>query len=130
MSEQSFTPGPWMYSGSICDVNTSRLYCGGVYPVEVKGSDYRGPVATIQSCDHIKGISQAEAEANARLIAASPKLLLMLNRMTIHLQLSGYSPVADSNNPAESLLHDALELIDEATQPKALRGDNDNGARR
>ncbi|HDA7260228.1 TPA: hypothetical protein O5T62_002833, partial [Staphylococcus aureus] len=41
----------------------------------VLGAEWRGYVASVQSCDHIDGITREEAEANARLIAAAPDLL-------------------------------------------------------
>lgn len=69
------TPGPWSAVKSTT-MATSRagrfeLACITIMPA----GDYRGPVADLQSCDHIQGITMAECEANARLISAAPDLL-------------------------------------------------------
>lgn len=70
------TPGPWHYSGEIspCGYEVKHpLYCGEVRADE--SDRYLGSVCEIQSADHVDGISNEEAEANARLIAAAPELL-------------------------------------------------------
>lgn len=73
----AYTPGPWISRGEVRPVgdenNTSMLWCGGVEP---EGDKFRGSIAHIQSCDHVRGcITREEAAANARLIAALPDLV-------------------------------------------------------
>ncbi len=69
------TPGPWGFQGDSCWVSGQggnvryNLWCGSVYPVRER---YIGEIVSIQSCDHIDGISRDEAEANARLISHAP----------------------------------------------------------
>ncbi|HDA7126277.1 TPA: hypothetical protein O5T86_001281 [Staphylococcus aureus] len=70
------SPGPWVVNGEVREVGADggekhRLYCADI----VLGAEWRGYVASVQSCDHIDGITREEAEANARLIAAAPDLL-------------------------------------------------------
>jgi hypothetical protein len=70
MSEIKHTPGPW-------SVNTAAEYCG----TRVDGPNGRGVAHAIQRDAHPvhgQGITQAEAEANGRLIAAAPELLQAL----------------------------------------------------
>ena len=63
------TPGPWHWGhNSASDASTA---CIEIRP----DGPYRGNVADLQSCEHIMGITMAETEANARLIAAAPELL-------------------------------------------------------
>lgn len=73
------TPGPWVVNGKVREVGADggekhRLYCADI----VLGAEWRGYVASVQSCDHIDGITREEAEANARLIAAAPDLVKAL----------------------------------------------------
>lgn len=73
----SHTPGPWI-------IADHRVYEeGDVYEIEQKHEpgDYRGPVCYIQSCDHIQGITRAEAEANARLITLAPEMFELLKHL-------------------------------------------------
>ena len=75
MAETKFTKGPWAADGEICTVSDAfLLWCGAVNPPEVDG--FRGSICRIQSAAHLDGdpISNAEAEANAYLIAAAPLL--------------------------------------------------------
>lgn len=88
---KEFTDGPWHYGGDHTDVSGDVLYVG---EITAGGSNYRGEIARVQSCDHIpNGISRDEAKANIRLIAAAPDLLLAL----------------------DDLLRDACDPMDEAT---------------
>lgn len=77
----SFTPGPWRASGEIKliggEEDETLHWCGVVHPVCDVG-EYRGPICHIQSCNHIGGISRAEAAANAKAIAAVPDLIAAL----------------------------------------------------
>ncbi len=74
------TPTPWQTEGCVSLVGESYLWCGGIQPVG--GAKYRGHIASIQSADHIGGISIAEAEANAALIVkccnAMPAIIELL----------------------------------------------------
>ena len=65
MSEH--TPGPW---------HPVRITCvkGTAFGIEAEGP-YRGEIASLQDAEHIEGITGAETEANASLIAAAPDLL-------------------------------------------------------
>ena len=65
MAQAQHTPGPW------------RLNAGN--ETLVMGSNQR-PIARAE-CGGIAGIGLAEAEANARLIAAAPDLLAALEEM-------------------------------------------------
>jgi hypothetical protein len=77
------TPGPWEAQGEARLVGTNEehhLWCGNIWPL---GPSYRGEICTVQSADHISGISRQEAEANARLIAAAPDLLAALKGILV-----------------------------------------------
>lgn len=69
------TPGPW--EADCCDVTGARPPGdSGVRFWSVVGKgDYRGSVCNVHSAEHIGGITIAERDANARLIAAAPDLL-------------------------------------------------------
>jgi hypothetical protein len=71
------TPGPWVATCS--DVVGERpIGDSGLRFWNVEESDgpkYRGNVASVFSAEHIGGITIAERNANARLIAAAPDLL-------------------------------------------------------
>lgn len=96
------TPGPW----NAATRNTHKtdagveLVCITVMPT----GGYRGPIAELQSCDHIHGITTAECEANARLIAAAPDLLEALQ---VLVENGGIGP--------EQMFHDARAAIAKAT---------------
>jgi len=78
---KEFTDGPWHYGGDHTDVSGDVLYVG---EITAGGSNYRGEIARVQSCDHIpNGISRDEAKANIRLIAAAPDLLEALDDLLI-----------------------------------------------
>lgn len=73
------TEGPWNVDGEIRPVaDCYRLYCADIRPALGK---YRGSVASVQSCAHIDGISNAEAEANAHLLAAAPEMYRALQEI-------------------------------------------------
>lgn len=76
--EAKHTPGPWQVRGEIKSGAASRApideWCGSVYP-QRKDYNYRGEVCFLQSSNCIKGVTSAEAAANAHLIAAAPDLL-------------------------------------------------------
>ncbi|MES2166579.1 MAG: hypothetical protein V4458_06040 [Pseudomonadota bacterium] len=86
------TPGPWRFSGHVTPVGgedgaIDMLWCGDVRPPD--GNKYRGQIASIQSAEQINGIAAAEAEANARLIAAAPDLLKALKQIRLWLAVEG-----------------------------------------
>lgn len=89
-----YTPGPWVLTGRVHPVgdagDETDLYCGSVYP-----EPWRGSVCSIQSADHIDGISREEAEANATLIAAAPDLLYALERIANGQEMVGEFTHAD-----------------------------------
>jgi hypothetical protein len=90
------TPGPWIVTGEVRNVQGGgALYCADINP-----QDWRGFVATIQSCDHIpRGITREEAEANARLIAAAPDMLTALETIALHapsLDTAGIRELTDA----------------------------------
>jgi hypothetical protein len=65
------TPGPWIVEkalgkrGAVCYLNI----------VQGDISTYRGAVAGLMDAEHIGGVTKAERDANAILIAAAPDLL-------------------------------------------------------
>lgn len=81
------TKGPWTATGEVSNVSGTDLWCGEIYPANAV--KYLGTVANVQSCDHISGISQEEAAANARLIAAAPDLLAALERARVAIWSGG-----------------------------------------
>lgn len=91
MAETKFTNGPWTADGEICTVSEAfLLWCGAVNPPEVDG--FRGSICRIQSAAHLDGdpISNAEAEANAYLIAAAPALYEALSEcLQLHYPFTG-----------------------------------------
>ncbi|CTQ67200.1 hypothetical protein [Roseibium alexandrii] len=77
MTATSFTPGPWSITDDFH--NPNNIYQEKTYPlfrcmVTPQGDCYRGSAATLQSAEHIDGISVEETQANAHLIAASPEM--------------------------------------------------------
>lgn len=83
MTDNKFTPGPWTLDGQVKMVGDGitqaawQLYTGDVRPEGV----YRGTICGIQSADQIAGITREEAEANARLIAAAPEMLEIIEQL-------------------------------------------------
>lgn len=73
------TPGPWGI------VEPSANYASRLIKADSVGKGYYGFIATATSRDphpvHGGGISEATAQANARLIAAAPDMLNMLKRI-------------------------------------------------
>ncbi len=68
------TPGPWV---SEVALGSHDEFCG-IEIMQSRAADdftYRGGVARVSEAEHINGITRAECEANARLIAAAPELL-------------------------------------------------------
>ena len=77
-----FTKGPWKVDGSIRSVKGENgetdEYCAYIHP---DYPPYRGTICTIQSCNHIDGITSGEAKANAHLITAAPELYEALDKL-------------------------------------------------
>jgi hypothetical protein len=93
MSEPKFTPGPWewWYDG------------GGTYSVgQAPDAQANPPHITIWDHDHER------ASANARLVAAVPKMGAMLLSMYLHVSHGG-----PTREEAEILLREAGLLDDE-----------------
>lgn len=79
MSEH--TPGPWVTT--CCDVTGERpVGDSGIryWYVDPVG-EYRGSVCNVHAAEGIGGITIAERDANARLIAAAPDLLAELQNI-------------------------------------------------
>jgi hypothetical protein len=70
------TPGPWVIKPAT-GPEKEHLYFD-VKPVLAVDDPYRGSVCTVHDAENIEGITVAESEANARLIAAAPELLDVL----------------------------------------------------
>lgn len=68
------TPGPWVAEMQYGENDTD---CGWELQEQRAVDDftYRGAVCRITDAEHIQGITKAERDANARLIAAAPDLL-------------------------------------------------------
>jgi hypothetical protein len=73
-SESGSLPSPGSWYAQLEHGTDGPVY----YSVHAPSSRYRGMVATVSPAEHINGITWAEAEANARLIAAAPELLKAL----------------------------------------------------
>lgn len=108
------TPGPWVASGEDRVVSETLLYCGDVAPAV---GEYRGDIATIQSCNHLGryAIGREEAAANARLMAAAPDLLeaakialAMLNRNLASEESCGQPFNGDDEHEAHRVLTAAI----------------------
>ena len=71
------TPGPWLLEQQL---GTGDSDCGWSV-LEREQNPYRGEICHITDAEHIAGITKAERDANARLIAAAPELLEALRGM-------------------------------------------------
>ena len=74
---RDFTPGPWVFE-SQRGSKQEHCFWGVLQKTE---QAYRGEVCSISDAAHIGGITEEEALANARLIAAAPELLEALQIM-------------------------------------------------
>lgn len=85
------TPGEWVALGEERYVSGSLLLCSSIEPFRGWDDRYRGPIADVQSCDHLgpHAIDRKEAEANARLMAAAPDLLEALKDALCALDCCG-----------------------------------------
>jgi ArsR family metal-binding transcriptional regulator len=96
--DNSFTPPPWLPA-----VNSSS----GKDCVELIGLDRGFTIATIHG-------TGAEAEANARLIAAAPELLAALQNILNHAEIAGKTPEQREHNRL-SIVSMAQSAISKAT---------------
>ena len=71
------TPAPWLLEQQL---GTDGIDCGWS-ALEAYSKPYRGEICHITDAEHIDGITKAERDANARLIAAAPELLGALRGM-------------------------------------------------
>jgi hypothetical protein len=71
------TEGPWSFAHN--GAGDFKTACIDI--CQSNSKEFRGQVAYLQSAEHIEGITMAECEANARLIAAAPDLLEALEMM-------------------------------------------------
>lgn len=98
-AESKFTPGPWYIHsmGRPCDV-------------------YVGPPSIgrcIISCDQTATISEAEQNANARLIAAAPELVAALQKVTqMHARDGGVIEHGKHRGHTRVLYEDRIGAID------------------
>src|SRR5690625_4116976 len=108
-TEAKHTPGPWVYSRSfhpgLSDYINIHQADGAPYTSE--SSD----VATVSTV----ACRRETAEANARLIAAAPELLGVVEALVVQLSLAGCDAVEDSNNPLEALHWRAREAVGKTT---------------
>lgn len=93
-----FTPGPW------------RVEDDGRERLEITCAARKDRVAMAFVEVGFDEPFESEQEANARLIAAAPALFEVVERFCYALAASGVEPVKDSNDPVESLFHQAAEL--------------------
>ena len=74
------TPGPWLLEQQL---GTGDSDCGWSV-LEREQNPYRGEICHITDAEHIAGITKAERDANARLIAAAPELLEAMRALVKH----------------------------------------------
>lgn len=78
MNSAQHTPGPWaaycndLSEGELRPVGDSGVRYWDVNPDQ--SERYRGAICNVHAAEHIGGISLAERDANAHLIAAAPEL--------------------------------------------------------
>lgn len=101
MNAPKFTPGPWE---SMCeDVDGVRplgddgiRFCRVFEKSHSCGAWYRGDVCNVHAATNIRGITVAERNANARLIAAAPELYEALSEaLWMIMQHEGTSDAND-----------------------------------
>lgn len=95
MSATSHTPGPWYVSTK----NPRRV---------IESGPRRATLAIVSAKGVTFGGEQAEAEANARLIAAAPKLLEALKLAYRHLNGGGDSLTPIEHAQAHALARKAI----------------------
>ena len=107
------TPGPWAV-----DLDRDFTLGGDYCQVEALTPD--GMVSRdicecpLDTDDHPDGPEWSEGAANARLIAAAPDLLEVVERFATSGWLAGVAPEVDSNDPVAALLaraHAALGKV-------------------
>ena len=104
---QKHTPGPWGYrDGVYCTFTvyaTTQGRCG------IPRGLHWQPIAQIPVMEHEgRGMSADEADANARLIAAAPDLLAVVQRFARHCEQNSVPEL-------QGIARDALTAIARAT---------------
>ena len=111
MLDSKHTPTPWRPEGSVVDVSGNALWSGSVLP-DGNGA-YRGPIASILSCDHITGISREEAKANADFIVRAcnnhDTLVKLLTKVRDTI-----AAIDDDSDNASSLLAEINDALRQA----------------
>jgi hypothetical protein len=77
--QATHTSGPWEVHGA---VHRGKVLFWSIN--EASAAKYRGDIATVHDAEHMGGISTAERDANARLIAAAPDMLAALKAILSH----------------------------------------------
>lgn len=118
MSDVKPTPGPWTTENA-----TGRLPLDIICDYQIPGAGYPVLIATVFSDEdedanfqkNAESIDNRQAMANARLIAAAPCMLAMLDRCIVELRsMSTYGDgLADA-----SILQDAIALKRKITKPE------------
>lgn len=113
------TPGPWKaYCHDALDERSLGDTGIRFWTInQTDGGEYRGGIANVHAAEHIGGIKLAERDANARLIAAAPELVVALqeceeffdDRADADLDHTGYTP-----NPEMRLLQTVREALRKA----------------
>ncbi len=103
MPEIKHTPGPWVVDESRYDGSINRL-------------DPFRHIGMVSQFLYDTG-SRAENEANARLIAAAPTLLALVERMRSYMDQAGIDSKPESMNPMEKLASDIDLALAELAQP-------------
>jgi hypothetical protein len=121
MSESKHTPGAWEYGRMLLPPKARDRRCGFV----VNGPDLDSGDLPVRICDirAPRGVNGfAEAEANARLIAAAPKLLEAMVRLFDHCSMV-HKHWGDGCNrkEAEVAIQDARAAIYAATEGDKVR---------
>ena len=100
----TYTPGPWNYAGpSDIGRDTYSIYGNGPLAYTAGPSDYGDA-----------------AEANARLIAAAPELLMVLSYALADLDdvMPEYEPSGDRTHPGWQTIEDIKVVLAKATGQK------------
>lgn len=115
-----FTPGPWE---SMCeDVDGVRplgddgvRFCRVFEKSHSCGARYRGEICSVHAATNIRGITVAERNANAHLIAAAPDLYEACSVLLDQFEQRGCP--ADQDHPDRVAVEKARAALAKAVQP-------------